>query len=58
MDYSIIEGEQFGEIFIPADHDYGVSVWAKPLNKDLEKDKHKQKTTFRNDYVEKKLGNI
>ena len=46
MDYSIKEGEQYGEIFIPEDHDYGVSVWAKPLNKKLEKEKNKQKMIF------------
>ena len=53
MDYSIIEGEQFGEIFIPAEHDYGVSVWAKPLDKDLEEEKHEQKTIFLNDHMGK-----
>ena len=46
MDYSIIEGEQYGEIFIPEDHDYGVSVWAKPLIKKLEKEKNKHKMIF------------
>ena len=51
MDYSIIEGEKYGEIFIPEDHDYGVSVWVKPLNKKLEKEKNKQKKIFLKDYM-------
>ena len=46
MDYSIIEGEQYGEIFLPEDHDYGVSVWGKPLNKKLEKEKNKLRIKF------------
>jgi hypothetical protein len=26
-DYSIIEGEQYGELFIPEKHEYGVSAY-------------------------------
>lgn len=33
MDYSMIEGQQFGQTFIPIDHTYGASVWLKPLTK-------------------------
>lgn len=51
MDYSIKEGERYGEIFIPDNHDNGVSVWAKPLNKAFEKEKHKNKTDFLEYYM-------
>ncbi|PIE33562.1 hypothetical protein CSA56_10600 [candidate division KSB3 bacterium] len=51
MDYSIIEGEQYGDIFLPAQHDYGVSVWSKPLDKDIEEEKHQQKSHFLGEYM-------
>jgi hypothetical protein len=35
LDYSIIEGEQYGELYIPESHDYGLSIWARPLNENL-----------------------
>ena len=53
MDYSIIEGEQYGELFIPEKHDYGVSVWAKPLHEKREKEKHRQKETFLKQHIGK-----
>ncbi|HRK52826.1 MAG TPA: GNAT family N-acetyltransferase [Cyclobacteriaceae bacterium] len=31
MDYSMVEGEHSGQIFIPAEHNYGVSIWLKPM---------------------------
>ena len=42
LDYSIIEGERYGELFIPENHAYGISIWAKPLNEALEKEKRQQ----------------
>ena len=53
MDYSIIEGEQFGELFIPEKHDYGVSVWTRPLYEEHEEEKHKQKEIFLEDHMGK-----
>ena len=46
MDYSIREAEEYGDVFFPADHDYGVSIWAKPLDQDRGKEKHEKKTAF------------
>ena len=51
MDYSISEGEKYGEIFIPENHDYGVSVWARPLNKDVAEEKNNNKKTFLRCYL-------
>lgn len=31
MDYSMMEAEHSGQIFIPAEHNYGASIWLKPL---------------------------
>ena len=55
LDYSIIEGKRYGEVFIPEKHDYGVSVWSKPLNKKLEKEKNEQKNSFLKDHMGKKV---
>ena len=46
MDYSIKEAEEYGDAFFPKDHDYGVSVWAKPLEQGRGKEKHEKKAAF------------
>ncbi|UOB18934.1 GNAT family N-acetyltransferase [Abyssalbus ytuae] len=46
MDYSIIESEQFGKIFIPKNHEYGASLWSIPLNNKEEIIKKKKKKEF------------
>jgi len=46
MEFSMIEGEKSGELYIPEDHEYGVSVWAKPINRELEIKKHHEKKLF------------
>jgi GNAT superfamily N-acetyltransferase len=46
LDYSIQEASQYGELLIPEDHEYGVSVWSKPLGKNLSQQKHQQKKHF------------
>ena len=51
MDYSIVEGERYGEIFMPEDHDYGISVWAKPLGRNLGKERQARKKVFLNDQM-------
>ena len=51
IDYSIKEGEQYGKIVIPESHEFGVSVWAKPINEKLEKEKNKQKKIFISDHM-------
>jgi hypothetical protein len=46
MEFSMIEGEKSGELYIPEDHEYGVSVWTKPINRELEIKKHNEKKCF------------
>lgn len=44
MDYSILEGEQFGQVFIPTEHQYGAAIWVGPLEeKALEQLKNDKK---------------
>lgn len=51
LDYSIQEAERYGELFIPADHEYGLSVWSKPLGSDLSREKNQQKKDFLKNYM-------
>ena len=46
MDYSIVEGELYGKLYIPENHAYGVSVWSRPINEKLKREKHQQKAAF------------
>jgi GNAT superfamily N-acetyltransferase len=46
MDYSMIEAENFGELFIPSEHQYGTSVWSKPLSEELRNEKELKKKSF------------
>jgi hypothetical protein len=46
MDYSMIEAEKFGELFIPAKHQYGTSIWSKPLSPKFENEKKLNKELF------------
>ena len=46
MDYSIVEGKRYGEVFVPEDHDYGISVWAKPLDRNPGQERKARKKAF------------
>ena len=46
MDYSIVEGTKYGEVFIPGDYHHGVSIWSRPIEAELEVKKDKEKKTF------------
>lgn len=46
LDYSNIEAELYGEIDIPENHKYEISVWTKPLNSDQEKENNLRKMSF------------
>jgi GNAT superfamily N-acetyltransferase len=46
MDYSMIEAEKFGELFIPIKHQYGTSIWSKQLSPKLENEKKFNKELF------------
>jgi len=53
MEFSMTEGEKSGELYIPEDHEYGVSIWTKPINHELETKKHHEKELF----LLNKMGN-
>ena len=36
---------------MPSGHDYGIAVWARPLDKNLEIEKHNKKTSFLNNHM-------
>jgi ribosomal protein S18 acetylase RimI-like enzyme len=36
LDYSIREAREYGELYIPVEHRYGISIWQKPLPCDRE----------------------
>ena len=50
MDYSIREGESYGEIVIP-DGDYGVSVWSLPVSDAVQAEKFERKKAFLEEYM-------
>jgi len=46
LDYSMIEGETYGKLHIPTEHEYGVSVWSKPIAQEMELEKKSNKIQF------------
>ena len=46
LDYSMIEGENYGELYLPKEHCFGASVWSKPLHKEIELERKTKKTQF------------
>ena len=42
MDFSMTEAQNFGMLHIPNDHEFGVSVWLKPLSNELENRRKKE----------------
>ncbi len=46
MDYSMMEAETYGELFIPDTHKHGVSVWSKPIDSRTESEKKTRKNSF------------
>ena len=54
LDYSIYEGDKYGEICSPPDISYGLSVWSKPLSSALETCKKKEKSEF----IRKHIGTL
>ncbi|MCS3736216.1 GNAT family N-acetyltransferase [Mucilaginibacter dorajii] len=49
MDYSMTEAEQYGLLYLPAEHNYGASIWSKPLDASTELLKLQQKKAFLKD---------
>ncbi|MEQ9413325.1 MAG: GNAT family N-acetyltransferase [Cyclobacteriaceae bacterium] len=43
MDYSMVESEHAGHIFIPTEHNYGASIWIKPMGEKEEQLKSEKK---------------
>ena len=46
MDYSMLEAEKYGDLIIPEHHEHGASIWAKPLEKELDVVKSSEKKHF------------
>ncbi len=46
MEFSMIEAEKSGELYFPVDHDYGVSIWSKPINQRMEAKRNHEKKSF------------
>ncbi len=52
MDYSMREGEVFGELFVPEKYEHGASVWIKPLEENVLQEMKRRKKAF----LRKQLG--
>ena len=46
MEYSMIEAQASGELFIPDGHNHGASIWSKPICHDQELAKEQEKENF------------
>ncbi len=46
MDYSIAEAIKYGKLYIPEEHEYGVSIWSKPLKPKSKEKKKQEKQSF------------
>ncbi len=46
MEFSMIEAEKSGELYFPENHEYGVSIWSKPINQKMEAKRNHEKKTF------------
>lgn len=53
MDYSMREAAEFGMLYIPREHRYGVSVWSMPLTAEREAVRSEQKKSF----IREHMGN-
>lgn len=51
-DYSMVEAESYGELCIPDNNAYGVSVWARPLTKAI----YAEKSERKNDFLRSHMG--
>lgn len=51
LDYSIVEGECYGESVFPGEEAYGVSVWSKPLSEELAGEQKQKKTQFLKEHI-------
>ncbi len=46
LDFSMLEAAKYGELNIPIEHQYGVSIWSKPQIDLIEKQKSSDKVSF------------
>ncbi len=46
MEFSMLEAGKYGELYIPEDHSYGVSIWAKPISEELMARRNNDKKLF------------
>ncbi len=45
-DFSMLEAREFGQLFLPAEAEYGVSVWLKPLATPSSQEKKRRREAF------------
>ncbi len=46
LDYSMREALQYGELYFPTTHQYGVSIWSKPIPEKVAAAKNQEKREF------------
>jgi GNAT superfamily N-acetyltransferase len=46
MDYSMVEAQKYGGLYLPEGKTYGASVWSKPLDEKLTRQKSAEKKAF------------
>lgn len=51
MEFSMVEAKKYGELHFAEDNEYGVSVWSKPLNNELNIKKSTEKKLFLCDHM-------
>lgn len=51
--YSMLEAEKYGELFISPEHQFGVSIWSKPLPPE----KEAKRAQAKKDFILKEMGN-
>ena len=51
LEFSIMEAKLYGELHIPNEHEYGISVWSKPISDNLKKRKEREKKLFLSEHM-------
>ena len=51
MDYSINECEKYGILYLPKEHEFGASIWFKPLDNERNSEKSQKRKSFLSKYM-------
>jgi len=46
FDYSLIEGEKYGQLHLPKAHNHGVSIWSTPVDSSIELERKNKRKEF------------